>query len=102
MSLSPGAGRFVESMIRAGRYGSADEVLDRALGLMQEHEALRHAQLKRLRADADSGLRALRNGEAAPFDDAALARIRAKGLRLLHQRRRAPTCRCSSMIGCGA
>lgn len=78
--------RFVDSLVRSGRYSSRAEVLDEAVRLMQEHEAVRGAQIDRLRQDVDEGARALAAGHVAEFDDAAVARIRARGRQMMASR----------------
>ena len=86
--LTPSLDRFVDSLVRSGRYASRAEVLDEAVRLMQEHEAVRRAHVERLRQDVDEGLRALAAGEVSDFNETAVGRIRAKGRRMLEARRR--------------
>ncbi len=58
---------FVESIVRAGRYGSASEVVREGLRLVEEREA----KLKALRATLDASIAA--GGEASEADiDAAI------------------------------
>ena len=58
---------FVESIVRAGRYGSASEVVREGLRLVEEREA----KLKALRVTLDASIAA--GGEASEADiDAAI------------------------------
>jgi antitoxin ParD1/3/4 len=63
---------FIDTQIRAGRYGSASEVVRAGLRLLEEHEA-------RVAALRDALIAGEQSGPPQPFDnDAFLARMRAK------------------------
>lgn len=56
VSLTPQLAKFVESLVRSGRYASASEVLRDALRAIKEREAERAARLREIRrslAEAD-------------------------------------------------
>jgi antitoxin ParD1/3/4 len=63
---------FIDTQMRAGRYGSASEVVRAGLRLLEEHEA-------RVAALRDALIAGEQSGPPQPFDnDAFLARMRAK------------------------
>lgn len=45
ITLAEPFGRFIDSQVESGRFGSAQEVVEAALGLLEEE----HAQIQRLR-----------------------------------------------------
>lgn len=71
--------RFVEQAVKAGRYGSASEVVREGLRLVEEREA----KLQALRTTIDSAIAAGGEVSDAELDDAIAARaeeLRRKGL----------------------
>jgi antitoxin ParD1/3/4 len=76
VSLTPQLEEFVKRKVASGLYGSASEVMQEALRLLDERDRLRSMRLEELRADIQKGLD---SGEATPLDIAAIkARGRAR------------------------
>jgi antitoxin ParD1/3/4 len=48
--------RFINSLVKSGRYASASEVVRDGLRLMEEREKIREAKLEALRRDIAEGL----------------------------------------------
>lgn len=61
--------RFVQEMLKSGRYSSASEVIRYGLRLMEEREQARSARLEALRTDIRAGLD---SGPAEPLDMAEI------------------------------
>jgi antitoxin ParD1/3/4 len=78
VTLTPHAEALVRRQIEAGRFQTADEVIDEALGALDERE-----RLEQLRAKLQSGIDQLDRGESVLFtpewsaDRARIARERA-------------------------
>ncbi len=64
VSLTPELERFVNAKVEGGRYNSASEVVREALRLLEEHDALRVAQLAELNEGLGRRLSALNRGES--------------------------------------
>jgi antitoxin ParD1/3/4 len=72
ISLGDHFAGFIEAQVRAGRYGSASDVVRAGLRLLEEHEA----KVKALQAALIAGEE---SGAPAPFDSKAfLKRMRTK------------------------
>jgi antitoxin ParD1/3/4 len=66
--------RFIDSLVKSGRYASASEVMRDSLRLLEEREKLREAKLDALRRDIATGLE---SGPGEPLDmDAIKAEAR--------------------------
>lgn len=69
--------QFIRDLVQSGRYASEDEVIDKALQLLEETDE--HAKLADLRHEITIGIEQADRGELTPFDPhATLARIRAR------------------------
>jgi len=60
---------MVQARVQSGRYNSASEVVREALRLLEQHDSVRIAQLKELRARMDEGLAALGRGEGVDGEE---------------------------------
>ena len=84
ISLRPDLERFVESQLKAGRFGSVEEVIEAAIvrfASRDETSALEPAELESLRAQIAVGIDQLDRGEGVPWD---IDSIRKEGQRLLN------------------
>lgn len=77
ISLSPQLAELIRSKVSSGLYGSAGEVVQEALRLLEERDRERALRLANLRAQLEQGLA---SGEPLPLD---LASIKARGRRRL-------------------
>ncbi len=73
VSLTPELEKFVSTKVGSGRYNSASEVVREALRLLEEHDAVRAAQLAEFNSELGRRLAALDQGETV---DPAQARAR--------------------------
>ena len=77
INLTPQLEEMVRQKVTSGLYTSASEVVREALGLMEEKDQVRAAQLGRLRNDIQEGLN---SGPATAWDAEDIKRAgRAKG-----------------------
>ena len=68
---------FVRSQVQSGRYASEQEVIDEALGLLEQRDE--QAKLDELRREIAVGIDQAERGELAPFDPhVTLAIIRSR------------------------
>jgi antitoxin ParD1/3/4 len=79
ISLTPQLEKLVQDRVKSGRYTSASEVVREALRLLETHDQAISQGLAQLRADVDAGLRQLDDGQATPFDESAVERIKRRG-----------------------
>lgn len=86
VNLSPEQAAFIEQIVRAGRFASADEAIREALGLLEEHER----DLEEIRAGVDEGDRDYAEGRFTEYTDETLPQlfeeIRREGRALLEKR----------------
>jgi antitoxin ParD1/3/4 len=69
--------QFVRDLVQGGRYASEDEVIEKALQLLEQTDE--QARLAELRHEIAIGIEQADRGELASFDPhATLARIRAR------------------------
>lgn len=69
VSLTPELEEFVSSLVEAGRYRSASEVVRAAIRRLQDIEAERSARLDALRGSIDAGIEDLNRGDSADADE---------------------------------
>jgi antitoxin ParD1/3/4 len=79
VSLTPQLEKLVQDRVKSGRYTSASEVIREALRLLETHDRAIDQGLAQLRADVDAGLRQLDEGQASPFDQVAVERVKRRG-----------------------
>ena len=69
--------QFIRDMVQSGRYASEDEVLDKALQLLEESDE--QSKLAELRKEIAIGIEQADSGELDPFDPhVTLSRIRSR------------------------
>src|SRR5260370_1031594 len=83
--LHPAIARFVGEQVKFGRYGTAEEVVNGALSVLQSHEDLSPADLTKLRAEIAHGLAQADRGE---FEDWDIDEILPEDRRLLAEERK--------------
>ncbi len=69
--------RQIEERVESGEYGSADEVVRRAMQLLSEEELEYEAKLSTLRSEIHKGIDSLDKGLRSPKDE-VFARLRAR------------------------
>lgn len=80
VSLTPELEQFVSTKVESGRYNSASEVVREALRLLEEHDAVRAAQLAQFNGEIGRRLAGLDRGECVTPAEAR-ARLLAKSER---------------------
>ncbi len=68
MSLLPQLQKYVEDQLRAGRYGTAEELINAAVARLQTEEQLSADGLDELRAEIALGVEQADRGEVEPWD----------------------------------
>ena len=77
IQLAEHSERFVREMVRSGRYASENEVVEKALQLLEESDE--QSKLAELRLEIGIGIEQADRGDLSPFDPhATLARIRSR------------------------
>jgi antitoxin ParD1/3/4 len=72
--------QFIRDLVQSGRYASEDEVIHKALQLLEENDE--QAKLASLRREIGIGIDQADRGELAPFDPhATLARVHSRQAR---------------------
>jgi antitoxin ParD1/3/4 len=86
LSLRPDIEQFVQEQIKAGKYDSADDMVNGALLLLkQQQDDLSPAEIQTLKAEIGKGLAEADRGELEDWD---VNEIRAEGRRLLDESRK--------------
>jgi antitoxin ParD1/3/4 len=80
VTITPDLRRLIEERVKAGPYGSANEVLREALRLLAEHDELAALRRQELRKKVAEGLAASRRGDVVD-GEAAFRRLRARSAR---------------------
>lgn len=80
ITLKPDQEHRIERALRSGVYQSADEVIDRALEMLDEQDEWLTANRQTIDAKIRRGIEELDRGEGIPEDelDAHLARLKAQ------------------------
>lgn len=73
VSLPPRLGKFIDGLVKSGRYGSASEVVREGVRILHDREE----NLRRLRREIDRGIAQLDRGEGIPAEQ-ALRQLRAR------------------------
>ncbi len=79
VSLTPHLEKFVYRKLAGGGYQTASEVVRDALRLLEAKDRSEKARLEELRGEIRVGLEQLDRGQAVPFDDETVKRIKATG-----------------------
>ena len=82
IALTPEMHKFVKEKVKAGHFRSPSEVIDSALTVLKESEALTPQAITDLRREVRVGLEQLDRGDGRPWDlKAAKARVRQRTAR---------------------
>jgi len=63
VTLAPAAKAFIHAKLQSGRYRSASELVNTALGMLQAHEVSQEQKIEPLHARVDDALLSLTRGE---------------------------------------
>ena len=88
IELPPDQARALSHLLKTGIYSSPAAVLAEGLRLLKAREADREKAFAVIRREVLAGVKQVRDRRVVPFDDAAVARIKAKGQKLLAAARR--------------
>ncbi|MEM8575704.1 MAG: type II toxin-antitoxin system ParD family antitoxin [Pseudomonadota bacterium] len=72
ISLTEHQQAFVRALVESGRYHGVSEVVRAGLRLLEDEEARRAAELRRLQADVQDGLADIEAGRVRDFDAALI------------------------------
>jgi antitoxin ParD1/3/4 len=77
LSLHPETERLIEEKVESGEYGSADEVVRRALCALANEDQQYAVRVEALRREIQKGIDDLDNGRHSPIDE-VFARLRSR------------------------
>ena len=80
VQLTPEAEALIRQKVESGLYATADEVIDEALRLLDEHDRLRQ-----LRAKLEIGWKQIERGETIPFTPELVAQMKEDAKRMLRE-----------------
>jgi antitoxin ParD1/3/4 len=79
VSLTEEFERYINQKVESGLYHSASEVVRDGLRLMKERDELHQSRLAELRKEIAIGIEQADRGQVRPFDEATMARVKARG-----------------------
>jgi putative addiction module CopG family antidote len=88
IQLSPAQHKTLSRLLKTGAFTSPEEAVAEGLRLLGERQSAAERELRQLRKDINEGVEQARAGRSAPFDAAAIGRVRAQGRRLLAAERK--------------
>ena len=80
VQLTPEAEALIRQKVESGLYATADEVIEEALRLLDEHDRLRQ-----LRAKLDVGWEQIERGETIPFTPELVAQMKKDASRMFRE-----------------
>jgi len=83
IELPPHQARTLSHLLKSGDYSSPEEILGEGLRLLKARATDRAETLAEVRREVLEGVRQVRARRVRPFDAAAVARIKARGRKLL-------------------
>ena len=89
ISISEGNQKRIESKLKSGLYGSADDVVEKALELLDEFDAELAQELADVRVKVQEGIDEIRRGEYTEYDDKGLNELKERIKREGRERRAA-------------
>ena len=83
IELPPNQARTLSHLLKSGDYSSPEQVLAAGLRLLKARETDRALVRAEIRREVLEGVKQVRAGRMTPFNAAAVARIKARGRKLL-------------------
>ena len=83
IELPPAQTRMLNGLLKRGVFSSPAQVLAEGLRLLEAKEAGRDQAYAEIRREVLDGVKQVRARRVTPFDDAAVARIKARGRKIL-------------------
>ena len=92
VSVAAGQKKFIDSLVKTGRYVTTSEVVREGLRLLQEREYVQNLREEEIRKQVQEGIDALDRGDYLQLDREGLKaffdKVKRDGLRRLKARRR--------------
>ncbi len=88
IELPPAQARALNELLKSGDFSTPAQVLAAGLRLLEAKEADRAKAYAEVRQEVLEGVKQVRVRRVTPFDDAAVARIKARGRKILENARR--------------